>query len=91
MEAYKFETTVSENGIIQLLEISDFASQVVKQPNNQADGIEKQMSEQFTDKWTGFLKGINPDDSKFQYLIGKLNNNRKANHHASEINTDIAG
>ena len=78
MEAYKFETTVSENGVIQLPEISKFANRkievfiVIKQQDKEADTINKQTPEQFTDKWKGFLKGISPDDSKFQYLSEKF-------------------
>lgn len=78
MEAYKFETTVSENGIIQLPEISKFANRqieifiVVKQQDKQAYTLNKQTTEGFTDKWRGFLKGINPDNSKFQYLSEKF-------------------
>jgi len=78
MEAYKFETTVSENGIIQLPEISKLANRqieifiVVKQADKQADTADKQTPEQFIDKWTGFLKGIIPDDSKLQYLSEKF-------------------
>jgi len=78
MEAYKFETTVSENGMIQLPEISKFANRqiemfiVIKQQDKQADTAKKITPEQFADKWKGFLKGINPDDSKFQYLSEKF-------------------
>ncbi len=79
MEAYKFETTVLENGMIQLPEISKFANRqieifiVVKQEDKQADtAINKLMPEQFTDKWKGFLKGVEPDDLKFQYLSEKF-------------------
>jgi len=77
MEAYKFETTVSENGMIQLPEISKFANRriemfiVIKQEDRQSDSANKLTPEQFTDKWTGFLKGIDPDISKFQYLREK--------------------
>ncbi len=78
MEAYKFETTVSENGTIQLPEISKFANRkievsiVIKQQNGQENAPNAQTPEQFTDKWRGFLKGINPDDSKFRYLSDKF-------------------
>lgn len=77
MEAYKFETTVLENGIIQLPEISKFANCqieifiVIKQPDKETDIKKKLTIEQFLDNWTGFLKGINPDDSKLQYLSEK--------------------
>ena len=78
MEAYKFEATVSENGIIQLPEISKFAnckvevSIVIKRQDKEVNTKSKQSPEQFADKWRGFLKGISPDDSKFQYLSEKF-------------------
>ncbi len=77
MEAYKFETTVLENGIIQIPEISQFANRpielfiVVKQSEKQVDVRPTQTIEQFLEKWTGFLKGVNPDDVKRQYLQEK--------------------
>jgi hypothetical protein len=78
MEAYKFETTVSENGTIQLPEASKFANRkievsiVIKQQIGQENTTNEQTPEQFTDKWRGFLKGINPDDAKFCYLSEKF-------------------
>nr|VFK15901.1 MAG: hypothetical protein BECKLPF1236A_GA0070988_101356 [Candidatus Kentron sp. LPFa]VFK31249.1 MAG: hypothetical protein BECKLPF1236C_GA0070990_101326 [Candidatus Kentron sp. LPFa] len=110
MEAYKFETTVLRNGIIQLPEISKFANCrievfiVVNQPNEQTDTPKKKTTSeaspqtnepqscaskepleldhlqsrsgnkqihQFLDKWTGFLKRADSDDSKHQHLTGK--------------------
>jgi hypothetical protein len=77
MEAYKFETTVLENGIIQIPEISQYANSsievfiIIKQPEKQTDTRKERTIEQFLEKWTGFLKGINPDDSKLQYLREK--------------------
>ena len=79
MEAYKFETTVSENGVIQLPEISKFANRkieifiVIKRQDEETNIMNEQMPEQFVDKWRGFLKGVvSPDDSKFQYLSEKF-------------------
>jgi hypothetical protein len=78
MEAYKFETNVSENGTIQLPEVSKFANRkievfiVVKQQIGQEETTNEQTPEQFTDKWRGFLKGSNPDDAKFRYLSEKF-------------------
>ena len=78
MEAYKFETIVSENGAIQLPEISQFAnckvevSIVIKHQDKEIDTKNNQTPAQFADKWRGFLKGISPDDSKFQYLSEKV-------------------
>lgn len=77
MEAYKFETTVSANGVIQIPEILKLANRKIEifiaiKQDEQADTINKQRPEQFTNKWRGFLKGISPDDSKFQYLSEKF-------------------
>lgn len=77
MEAYKFETIVLENGIIQIPEISQFAHRpveiflILKQSSTQAETNKQQIIEQFLEKWTGFLKGIDPDDAKLQYLRRK--------------------
>lgn len=77
MEAYKFETTILENGVIQLPQISKFANQeielfiVLKQKHKKSDTIEEQTIEQFTNKWKGFLKGSSPEDSKFRYVSEK--------------------
>ncbi len=77
MEAYKFETTVLENGIIQLPQISKFVNReieifiVLKQKDKEINKVSKLTIDQFTDKWKGFLKGSNPDDSKFKYLSEK--------------------
>lgn len=76
MEAYKFETTVLDNGIIQIPEISKFAHRsievfvVLKQPESW-NANKRQTITHFLDKWTGFLKGVDTDDAKFQYLRGK--------------------
>ncbi len=77
MEAFKFETTVLENGVIKIPEISQLAHRPVeifivpKQPDAQKDSESQQTIDQFLEKWTGFLKGSNPDDAKFQYLRRK--------------------
>ncbi|KPA14123.1 hypothetical protein MHK_005668 [Candidatus Magnetomorum sp. HK-1] len=77
MHAYKFETTILDNGIIQLPEISKYANQqieifiVIKQIDQQVHTKAKQPVDQFLNKWTGFLKGCDPDESKFQYLSRK--------------------
>lgn len=74
MEAYKFETTVSENGTIQLHEVSKFANRkievsiVIKQQIRQEKTASVPNPEQFASKWRGLLKGIKPEDSKFRYL-----------------------
>ncbi len=37
----------------------------------QKERVEQKAIENFLDKWTGFLKGANPDELKFQYLREK--------------------
>ncbi len=77
MEALKFETTVLENGIIQIPELSQFAHRpveifIIPKPSDSEEDPEKQQTiEQFLEKWTGFLKGANPDDAKLEYLRRK--------------------
>jgi len=77
MEAYKFETIVQENGIIQLPQISKFVNQeieifiVLKQTDKRSDNDKKLTIDQFANKWKGFLKGSNPDNSKFNYISEK--------------------
>ena len=77
MQVYKFETTILDNGIIQLPEISEFANKqieifiVIKQIDNQFNNKAKQSVDQFLNKWTGFLKVSDPNESKFQYLSRK--------------------
>ena len=76
MEAYKFETIVLEDGKIQIPEIARFANRpveifiVIKQieplETEQAQTIDR-----FLAKWTGFLKGVNPDELKLQYIQEK--------------------
>ncbi|MBD3324777.1 hypothetical protein GF339_09345 [candidate division KSB3 bacterium] len=78
VEAYKFESVVLEDGIIQIPEISQFAHRpvevfiVFKQPDTRrVDAQKRQTMTQFLSKWTGFLKGVDPDDVKLEYLQEK--------------------
>jgi hypothetical protein len=67
MEAYKFETTIRENGLVQIPEMAGLAHQrveifiVVPQPDTQ-ETKPSQSIEAFLDKWRGFLKRCNPDE-----------------------------
>lgn len=76
MEAYKFEVTVQENGIIEIPEISQFANQeveifiMVKAKAENKPDLEKNV-DRFLDKWRGALKGVDPDALKLQYLREK--------------------
>ncbi len=70
MQTYKFETTVQENGIIQIPEIAGLAHQRVKVFVVVCPAIEqetgKQAVENFLDNWQDFLKGLDPDELKSQ-------------------------
>lgn len=76
MEAYRFETIVQKNGIIQVPEIANLAYKQVKvfimvNPTIQ-EKLEKPCAvDVFLDKWQGFLKGVNPDETKRNYLEEK--------------------
>ena len=76
MEAFKFETTVKENGVIQIPEIARLAHQqvevfVVVRPTVQQKAGKLQAVENFLAKWRGLLKDFDPDELKFQYLQEK--------------------
>ena len=76
MEAYKFDTIVKERGIIQIPEIASLENQnieifiVVKTKVSKKKPPQESFTD-FLDEWTGFLKGINPDELKSQYLEEK--------------------
>ena len=76
MEAYKFETMIQENGIIQIPEIARFAHQeaeifIVVKPKTILWTERLQEIEEFLDKWGGILRDSNPDDLKAEYLQEK--------------------
>ncbi|MEI8203801.1 MAG: hypothetical protein WCH34_12345 [Bacteroidota bacterium] len=70
MQAYRFETRISKEGIIQLplnqqlfgkeVDIIIFTKEVLKSTKN--------ASALFVDKWAGFLSDDNTDDAKYQNL-----------------------
>jgi len=66
MEAYKFETTIQKNGVIQIPEMARLAHQrvevfVVISPTTIQETKPSQPIATFLDKWRGFLKGFDPD------------------------------
>ncbi len=76
MEAYKFETTVLENGTIQIPEIASFAHQrveifIVVKPTVKKESRKQRTIENFLAKWTRFIKGFDPDELKIRYLQEK--------------------
>lgn len=76
METYKFETTVQENGVIQIPEIANLAHQqveifVVVRTHTQPEPNNQLALEKFIRKWRGILKDGDPDILKSQYLQEK--------------------
>lgn len=75
MEAFKFETTVLENGMIRVPEFEKYKNKqieifVVFKPEIQKEKS-KISADEFLANWTGFAKGINPEDEKYNYLMKK--------------------
>lgn len=76
MEAYKFEATVQENGIIQIPKMASLAHQrieifVVVSLTTREETKPAQSLVTFLDEWRGVLKGFDPDKLRFQYLQEK--------------------
>ena len=72
MEAYRFETTVLENGIIKIPEISKYKNKkieifVIFKPEVHKKKT-KISADEFLANWTGFAKNINTEDEKYNYL-----------------------
>lgn len=83
MEAYKFETMVLTDGIIKIPEISNLANKpveifiVVKQERESIRSSEN--IDHFLKKWTGCIKGADPDD-EFTTLRANTETNRQPWH-----------
>ncbi len=76
MEAYKFETTIQENGVIRIPEMSRWAQQhvevfIVIDPADKQQNQTKLSLGTFLERWQGFLKGYDPDQLRAQYLQEK--------------------
>lgn len=74
MEAYKFKTTVEEEGVLRIPEIARLAHQqvevfVVVAPDTEAGSA--QTVQQFLDKWQGLLQDFDVEELKPQYLREK--------------------
>jgi hypothetical protein len=75
MEAYKFATTVLENGIIKIPELKAYTDQnvevfvVVKTKKNIK--ANKKTMQDFFAKWAGAFSIAQTDDIKYNYLIDK--------------------
>jgi predicted ATP-dependent Lon-type protease len=76
MEAYKFETTIQEDGVIQIPEMARWANQRVEvflviSPSLVREAKTSPSITAFLDRWHGFLKGHDPDQLRAQYLQEK--------------------
>lgn len=77
MEAYKFETTVLENGYFHIPDFQEYISReveifIVLKPQKKVKEEKKQTLEQFLNEWTGFAKGLEDiDEAKYKYLMEK--------------------
>lgn len=75
MEAYKFDTTILENGVIKIPQFEKFANRKVEVSvvfkSQKIENKEKTSVDEFLEEWTGFAKGIEPDTEKYNYLMKK--------------------
>ena len=76
MQAYKFETTVGENGTIQVPELKKFKDKkvelfVVLRPEEETDTKDRLSIEAFLNKWSGFFEPVETDDMRYNYLMEK--------------------
>lgn len=78
MESYKFETTVLENGTIQIPEYYRFQNrrvriliETVNEPKNEIEEKKKILND-FFDKWSGFFStSDDSEDDRYNYLMEK--------------------
>lgn len=74
MHAFKFETTVLDDGIIKIPEIRNLVNKkveifIVEKENHQAKSNRPKMSfEAFSNRWAGFLKGADVTNWKEDYV-----------------------
>ena len=77
MQAYKFDIRISENGMISLpptipnlygREVELF---IVVPRKEKLQKKEQLSATEFVDRWAGFLKDVNPEEAKYEYLSEK--------------------
>lgn len=78
MEAYKFETTVLEDGTLKIPEIAKFKNQKVQvflipdysiQEENEKNNLQE--IEEFINTWVGHFSDIETDDIRYNAIMGK--------------------
>jgi len=75
MGAYKFETTILENGMIQVPDFQKLKSKKVEvlilYKNEPEQDIKEKEAEEFINKWFGYFPIIETDDIRYNAIIGK--------------------
>ncbi|MES2446095.1 MAG: hypothetical protein V4546_02865 [Bacteroidota bacterium] len=73
MEAYKFKAKVSENGTITIPESFGIKNREIEVIilNEVAPSVERKSMKSFLEKYSGVLKGVDPDHLKWDYLKEK--------------------
>ena len=78
MKAYRFITTISNKGTIQLTENPALFGQEVEliilpksKKKSETDTKKKMTALEFVNKWAGFLKDEDIDNAKYDYLMNK--------------------
>jgi hypothetical protein len=75
MEAYKFATTILENGIINIPDLKDFTNQevevivVLKSKKRVKDKTD--LMNDFLSKWAGKFSTVKTDNDRYNYLLEK--------------------
>jgi len=75
MEAYRFETTVRQGGVLKIPELRKYANNVVdvfivlKPPSKQE--VKSHSVDEFLKKWEGFFTLTDSDDIRYSALLDK--------------------
>ncbi len=75
MDTYKFRTKVLRDGIIKVPELKEFENMnvevfIIFKPEI-SDNFKGPSVNDFLKKWTGFIRDIDSDNEKFDYLSNK--------------------
>ena len=74
MGVLKFTTKISESGVIQLPKNSIFLNkevEVIIMPKSKQNKTKNSKATEFVQKWGGFLRNTNTEESKYDYLSEK--------------------
>ena len=73
MQAYKYDTRISDTGLIQIplnADLLDREVEIIILPKHDKLS-KKKLAGDFIDKWSGFLSDIDIDEAKYNYLSEK--------------------